>query len=313
MGLGQIAMGYDLNLDPARYVYSHARAFSLHPDFHLLAAVDPDPIKRQTYVESFQCPAYADIETALGLHQPGLVVIATPTPLHKDTLEKVLGRSSPKIILCEKPLSYDSIQAKWMVNACLEVGVELYVNYIRRSDPAVEEVKVRIDTGRIEVPIKCVVWYTKGLLHNGAHFFNLLAYWLGDMCDSTIVSRGSCWGGGDPEPDFHVTFAKGEAVFLSGWETAFSHYGIELLSPSGRLRYENGGALVHWQAARADDHLIGYRELSSQVESIANGMDRYQWYVADQLANAIRQKSCNLSSGIDGLNTLIALNRVLGR
>lgn len=45
IGLGQIGMGYDLHLDPTLHIYSHARAFSLHSDFDLLAAVEPDEQK----------------------------------------------------------------------------------------------------------------------------------------------------------------------------------------------------------------------------------------------------------------------------
>ena len=154
VGLGQIGMGYDLGLDPAQYVYSHARAFSQHPDFHLVAAVDPDPQKRQIFVQSYQCPAYAEIETALGLHQPGLVVIATPTPLHKETLQSVLDQSHPEVVLCEKPLSYDPEEGRLMLTACAEKGTSLFVNYIRRSLPGVVEVKRRLDAGEFGVPVK---------------------------------------------------------------------------------------------------------------------------------------------------------------
>jgi len=311
IGLGQIGMGYDLDLDPNQYIYSHARAFSQHPDFHLVAAVDPGPQQRKIFAQKYQCPAYENIESALSRHQPGLVVIATPTLFHKEALQKVLNQSQPKVVLCEKPLANDAEDGQWMVNTCSEKGVELYVNYLRRADPAVIEIKRRIETGEISSPIKGVVWYSKGLLHNGSHFFNLLEYWLGPMQSFAVINEGRLWDQIDPEPDVQVRFENGEVVFLSAWEEAFSHYTVELLSPAGRLRYEQGGAFVQWQLAFADPILQGCKALSSQVYEVANGMDRYQWHVADQLANAMRGEEFQLCTGNDALHTLVALNKIL--
>jgi len=80
VGLGRIGVGYDLGLDPARYVYSHARAFSLHPGFTLQAAVDPDATHRRAFEEAYGCPSHASIEDALRAHDPQVIVSAVPTP-----------------------------------------------------------------------------------------------------------------------------------------------------------------------------------------------------------------------------------------
>ena len=42
IGLGQIGMGYDFDLDQDKYVYSHAAAFSQHKDFNIVGGVDID-------------------------------------------------------------------------------------------------------------------------------------------------------------------------------------------------------------------------------------------------------------------------------
>ena len=49
VGLGQIGMGYDLSLAPDQFVYSHARALSLNPEFKLVGGVDPDRAKRRDF------------------------------------------------------------------------------------------------------------------------------------------------------------------------------------------------------------------------------------------------------------------------
>ena len=46
VGLGQIGMGYDLHHDVNNQIYTHARAFSQHPDFYLIGAVDSEKKKK---------------------------------------------------------------------------------------------------------------------------------------------------------------------------------------------------------------------------------------------------------------------------
>lgn len=313
VGLGQIGMGYDLHLEQDTYVSSHARAFDRHPDFRLVAGVDLEPLSRQTFEQVYQCPAYADIDAAMHRHNPEVVVIALPTILHGDTLRRVLARPDIKAVLCEKPLSYDLEEARSMVAACAVAGSRLYVNYMRRSDPGMVEVKRRIDIGEIAVPIKGVVWYSKGFLHNGSHFFNLMEYWLGPMQDSKLLNKGRVLGACDSDPDVRVVFERGSVVFMAAWEEAFSHYTVELLSPGGRLRCEQGGRQIHWQPVRCDSQMEGYSRLSPQAIGIVSGMDRYQWNVTEELAKALHGQKAQLCTGAEALHTLESMSRALDK
>lgn len=311
VGLGQIGMGYDLSLDPAAHVYTHARAFSQHPKFHVMGGVDRDVKRRQIFTHTYGCPAYPEVEAALEQHQPALVIVAVPTPFHAPTLRQVLDLSHPKAVLCEKPLAYELSEARSMVAASTASNVNLYVNYMRRSDKGVIECKRRLNSGEIAAPIKGVAWYSKGFLHNGSHLFNLLEYWLGPMQSFVVLNRGRLWNGTDPEPDVQVVFERGAIVFQAAWEEAFSHYTIELLSPSGRLRYEQGGKLIQWQPARPDPYIHGYTTLPVTLETIPSDMHRYQWHVAEQLARALEGQDASLCSGTDALDTLVSMKKIL--
>ena len=313
IGLGQIGMGYDLALDPATAVYSHARAFSLHPAFELLGAVDPSATQRVLFESHYGQPTYSDTENALKENAASVVVIASPTVEHCGVLSTVLLHSKPKAILCEKPLAYDLAEARKMIETCEDAGVELFVNYIRRADPGAIEVKCRIESNAIAAPIKGVAWYSKGFLHNGSHFFNLLEFWLGSFVKAKVLDSGRLWENHDPEPDVQVEFERGKVVFQAAWEEAYSHHTIELLSPSGRLRYEQGGKYIAWQSAHSDPNFSGYKALKVEPEIIANGMNRYQGHVADQLADAFAGKPHNLCTGRQALETLEAMHQVINR
>lgn len=311
VGLGQIGMGYDIQLDPEKFVYSHARAFDHHPFFHLIGGVDPEQQRREVFEQTYRCPAYPEIETALRDQTPDLVVIAAPTQLHCQTLLQILKICRPRAILCEKPLSYDLDEARAMTKACQEAGVSLFVNYMRRSDPGAVEVHRRIEAGEIGTPSKGVVWYSKGFLHNGSHFFNLLEYWLGKMLNWKLIDRGRNCDGIDQEPDVRLSFEKGNVVFLAAREEDFSHYTVELLAPNGRLRYEQGGRQIQWQQAIRHAELKNYTVLDDRIENIKSGLDRYQWHVAEQLSRHFNGQKGDICTAADALLTLENMHRIL--
>ena len=312
IGLGQVGMGYDLLLEDD-YIYSHARAFAMHPEFELVGGVDPNAENCAVFVETFACPAYADIGAALVAHEADVVTISVPTSYHQIVLMEILENSRPKAILCEKPLSEDFGTAQEMVDACASKGVALYANYIRRSEPGAIEVGRRITCGLIEAPLKGVVWYSKGLRHNGSHFLNLLEYWLGSVRDSSVIEPGRILHNGDAEPDLDITFERGRAVFLAAREENFSYYTVELVAANGRLRYERGGARIEWEPIAKDSRLKGYTRLSELPEVIPSGMSRYQWHVADQLSAVLQGRSAQLCTGTEALTTLNSITSLISK
>ncbi len=311
IGLGQIGMGYDLTLDPSAFVFSHARAFSSHQAFELSGAVDPSESRKLSFELHYKKPGFLNLSEVLHKIKPEVVVIATPTKTHLAVLEKVLSQYRPEAILCEKPLAYRPLEAIKMVEACDKAGVELFVNYMRRADSGSLEVKKRIESCKILSPIKGAAWYSKGFLHNGSHLFNLLEFWLGAFKKGEVLDAGRLLNDQDSEPDVQVEFERGKIVFLAGWEEEFSHCTIELLSPSGRLRYENGGGVIAWQPTHSDPHISGYKILQEEPEMIANGMDRYQYHVADQLANALAGRKHVLCTGREALATIEAMYKII--
>jgi len=311
IGLGQIGMGYDFDVTNESAIYTHARAISLHPAFRLAGAVDVSSAQRTRFEQRYGVPAFDQVETALHDLQPDVVVIATSSESHGSILAKALNTCHPKLVLCEKPLSYELDEARDMVEMCENADIDLFVNYMRRADPAVIEIKRRIDNDEIAMPFKINAWYSKGIFNNGSHFLNLLEFWLGDITSATLINSGRLWDNRDPEPDFELQFDKGMVVFRSAWEEAFSHYCIELLSPSGRLRYEKGGEAIEWQGVRSDPNFDGYQILEEQRETIANGMGIYQWHVYDQVSKHLAGEATTLSTGRQALKTLEAIDLII--
>lgn len=311
IGLGQIGMNYDYKHTAEKQIFSHVNAIDKHPNFKLLGAVDTSYDQRVRFKNHYKLPVFENLEFALSSLRPDIVVIATPTDTHAFIINKIIDVFHPKMILCEKPLAYEFDVAKQMVDVCKKANIELFVNYFRRADQGAIEIKRRIDVGEIKAPIKINVWYSKGIFNNGSHFIDLLNFWLGDMISTKIITKGRLWDSLDPEPDFKIEYSRGTAIFRALWEESFSHFGVELLSPSGRLLYDKINNIFEWQNLNQDTKLKNYPILNKQKEIIKSSYDIYQWCVYDHIHKYLIGDKTNLCTGkqalkaIEGIETLI--------
>lgn len=296
VGLGKIGMLYDWHLPATTHILTHARAFSCHQDFRLVAAVDPLPGLRSDFEEIFNAPAYKSVVDIPAEVKADVLVVAGPTQLHNSIIETFLAKQSPNTILCEKPLAYNIDEARAIEERCKLASIPLYVNFIRRADPGVLEVRSRLASGQIVMPFKAIVWYSKGLLHNGIHFIDLLSFWFGPILDLKIINHGRRIGGQDAEPDLRLEFDRGSALLCAAREEDYSHFTIEIISANGRLRYERGGEIV-WQSAVKKPVSFDQMILDEASEVIPNDMKRYQYHIVEQLSLALKGRKHTLCTG----------------
>jgi predicted dehydrogenase len=309
IGLGRMGMGYDLE-KRSNACLTHANAFSKNAGFELVGAVDLDPKLREIFINTYGGFCSQSLSEAVAALKPDVVVIASTTQTHAATLFDLLKLHSPKLILCEKPLSYHLSDAKKMVDLCAQKEVKLFVNYPRRVDNAVREIGVRLGLGEIEPPYRGVVWYSKGLLHNGSHFLDLMNFWFGEPDSFSIISNGRAFGEDDVEPDFSVTYKYGEFLFLAAKEEHFSHHEIQVIAANGCLRYEYGGRKVSWQSVIADPLVDGYLLLSSTSEVLPSSSDQIMKFVADEMLLALSGKATSLCTGSEALENFEFINSV---
>ena len=313
IGLGKIGMEYDIKLDAKKFCLTHARAFEMHRDFELAGGVDPDENQRKRFEAIYKKLSYKSLEQALNEVNPDVVVVANPTEQHLKTIEVVLSICTPKAILCEKPLAYNIEDARLITQRCKQSNTLLAVNYMRRSDKGVKTIKDMIESNAIEKPIKCIVWYSKGWLHNGSHFMNLLEYWLGKTMKFTLIKQDRILGSKDIEATIHFELEDGEVTFICGWEEYFSHYTIELLCRNGKLDYLEGGKLIEWRKTVPDQNLQGYTRISPSAELIETNMDQSQYYVVENLAKMLDGHKAQICSGSEALGLVGIMDEIRKR
>ncbi len=113
----------------------HANNYASMPQARLVAAVDPDPVKRRHAEDTFGCRTYADISGLLKNEQVEAVSIAAPTSQHYGIARQLL--TSGIHALVEKPLAPTMKQASELVALSRERDLVLQVGHITRFYDAV--------------------------------------------------------------------------------------------------------------------------------------------------------------------------------
>ena len=303
-------MFYDFPEKNGKTILSHARAFSTHPDFNIVGAIDKDPKKLEDFKNIYKSLAYSDISDLSKIEKIDVVVIATPTKTHLDVLQKVLSNTNPKLILCEKPLAYNTEEAEEMVMLCEEKRIPIYMNFIRRSDPGIIKVRKQIEIENFQLPFKAFAWYSGGLLNNGSHLLDLLILWFGPVQGWQVINSGVKINEHDAQPDFLLNFSHGSAFVSNISIGELSHHTVEVLFSNGRLRYEHDGS-IFWQRAEHTSSLDQNKRILKSGKEIEHDMGRYQYNVASQVRDALQSKRHTLSSGQIGLDHVRLLNHIL--
>ncbi|MBT7611173.1 MAG: Gfo/Idh/MocA family oxidoreductase [Bacteriovoracaceae bacterium] len=311
VGLGNIGFRYDENLSKENFILSHARAACSLEGYNLQGGVDTSQATRDDFFKKYNVPVFETLEDALEKLSPDVVVISSPTEFHYDHCSIVLKYSKVKAIICEKPIAYTVDQASEIVERCREKGVNLYVNYMRRSNPGVIKLKELIKSGNLGKDIKGFVWYAKGFLHNGSHYFNLLEYLFGEMLEFKMLSKGRTIPDFGPEPDVWVKFEDGSFVFQALNEESFSHYDMEIIGSKGRIRYENGGKNIYHNQVSNHPDLANYKVLETRPSEIPSEMNIYQKNVYEEVLKDLNSQPAKICTGEEALSTLMSMTKIL--
>lgn len=308
IGLGDVGMGYDMATS-GMAMKSHASAYFRHPRFKLAAAVDTNAKARSEFERKFRIPSFETVTEAFALGTYDVVVVASPTSVHLANIVEVLECFTPKVILCEKPLSYEIASALQIVKECRVRGVKLFVNYHRRVDAAVSKVRKMIANNEMEPPFHGTVEISKGLIHNGTHFLDLLAFWFGRVTEFQAVSNVIPLGEEDGLIDLYLAFSSGSLAFLTNG-VAPNVADITLEFENGSLHYFRGGRSAKWRPAGK-----GKRTTTRASEEVDLGprLDTCQYFVAEAIFSEIQGYPSDLCTGEEGVEVLELALTMLGK
>lgn len=290
VGLGRIGYRYDCERDDL--IISHFKAIMDNRNFKLCWVADEDAQNRARVLERIpqDCRVMSEVPVDRPETAVDLVVVATSTASHLSVVKQALA-VSPKAILCEKPVGVSLAESQEIARLCSEAGVPLYVNYMRRCEPAVQRIQKAITSGEMGDFYKAVCWYSGGIANNASHFIDLMQFWFGEIRQAEVLAPPR-QAGADPDFDFRLAFEQGlSCYFLAGSEADFGSKEIELLGTQGVLRYLRGGFDVFFHPKLAHEKFANYTAYGIQGEVIQNDYPHFMQHVYQQLHEAFSSDS----------------------
>ncbi len=126
---------------------NHARVYDELDGVALVAVSDIDVASARQTASRYRARYYTDYRRLLGEEKPDVVSIAVPTRLHHEVALEATGQGCH--LLVEKPIADTLSHAEEMVSRAEEKGLTLMVGHVERFNPAVVELKRRLDDGQL--------------------------------------------------------------------------------------------------------------------------------------------------------------------
>jgi UDP-N-acetylglucosamine 3-dehydrogenase len=126
---------------------NHARVYQDLSDVELVAIVDKDKATAQNAGRRYHVPAYHDICEMVEKEKPEAVSVVVPTQHHFPVVKQLLEAGCH--VLVEKPIANSIAESQELVTTAKRLGRILMVGHIERFNPAVIELKSRLEAGEL--------------------------------------------------------------------------------------------------------------------------------------------------------------------
>ena len=178
-GLGRISHVADSLSVGYGYKLTHLSTIQSLRGFKTIYGVDINTKARSLFESRNKIPAYDLTETHSLRKRADLIVIATPTSSHLETLRFAL-ELKPKLILLEKPVEFSLKKAREVQMIQQKSNIPIIVNYQRNYHPKFVQLRDRIHQD-INVPgTRITTIFSGDWLNIGSHCVSLVQFLLGD-------------------------------------------------------------------------------------------------------------------------------------
>ena len=126
---------------------NHARIYDALEVVALVGVCDADAEQANRVASRYRTRHYGDHAALLDEERPDLVSIVVPTGLHHEVALDVIDRGLH--LLVEKPIADTVTNAQEIIERAQARGVQLMVGHVERFNPAVSELKRRLEDGHL--------------------------------------------------------------------------------------------------------------------------------------------------------------------
>ncbi len=178
---------------------NHARVLADTPGIELVAVADANPAAVAKAVAGRQIPGFPDAASLLRETHPDMVSIVVPTQLHEEVALQCIAAGAN--VLVEKPIAATLDAAHRIATAADNAGLVLTVGHIERFNPAIQELKRRLEAGQggpvLQVRARRVGPFPHrirdvGVIYDlGPHDIDIMRFLLGDEIERVYAESRS--------------------------------------------------------------------------------------------------------------------------
>jgi predicted dehydrogenase len=305
VGCGKIASDYADDPMMRGDIFTHAEAYTECKDTILSAICDINPTRLQLCGDRWKVQArYENIKEMVEKEELDILSVSTPDSTHYQVIKNVLScTNSIKVILCEKPLAMNVLEAEELVREAKENGLILVVMYMRRFARNYQGLKEFISEDNIGKIQSITGWYTKGVRHNGTHWFDVLRFF-GEEAEWVMAWNNLDDDPIDPTLDVVLGTRNGFIVSLRACDSeVFTVFEMDIMGTKGRVRILDSGFQMEFSKVVDSRRYSGYKELEISPQNFGDRKN-LMLHAIENIVQALKFDTSVLCSGQDGVETL---------
>lgn len=271
--IGAGSIGGLIDTPNSSNIASHAHAILMHPACTLKAICEPDQNNEVEFKKRWgDINCYKEYIELLEKAVVDLLIIASPTKHHSQSLYKALKNRQISYILCEKPLVLTFEELSDLKPKLLQSDKKILINLMRRYDPSFIKIADDIALGKFGKPLHFQAVFTKGLLHNGIHALGVLSHFFGQVQE--IKNIDTTYKNEDLSGDFYVQFKETVGLLSCIGDATYSIFEITILFENAKIEIKDGGAKIDTFIKKPSPLYEGYYILEHK-ETLLNTMQYY--------------------------------------
>ena len=310
IGLGQIGLGYDLNISDSKIIFTHCKAYQLNSSFHLKFGVDPVLAHRNVFEKYYQAKALSKI-SSLENSSIDCISVAVPHEAHTQTLLQSI-ELQPKVIICEKPFTLDLEQAKKIVALANHKKIYIIVNYMRRFEPCLITLKNHVMHNTLGNILGGYACYSKDFYSNASHLIDICHFIIPNQ--PRIQVHNHRQKGDHKLIDFSLDYTQFR-IDLKAISSSYHLLELTLFTEKGKVVYADSGLNILYYQSKPDP-ILSHASTLQLYEKYETELACYQKFVvqeAEQLLNSTAfDPSYNLRH-LDTQRSLAAVQKELNK
>ncbi len=279
VGLGKMGFTYGAPSNDKKSGLSHFGALSNHPQFEIELCIDSNPVVCSVLYKQHGIPVSTSIHLAPSNLNPSLLVVATPTETHLETVLQGIDKWNPRAILLEKPAALNLNELLEIHQATSRRGIPVFINYPRRYSEGALQIAEKISLKNLRTPAKGTIWFGENLLNSGIHFLDLMELWFGKV--DFLHKSGRMSGKGD----FTFGNERFQIQMMQGISREYTHTSGEIFFMNGRLTIGHRDEGFHWFPIVDDSFYAGYKVLAESGTKFDMKLEELQFNVLTSISD----------------------------